>query len=236
MTTRAPIVWGAIVVAAGQSERFGESDKLMSNLQDSPVICWSLRVMLSDLRIRQVVLVTSQENIDAMQAIVDSGFTCRDVSTCLGGATRSLSVRSGLEALRSEISHVAIHDGARPLVSSDLVSRVLDAAEETGASAPAIRVTSSIGVEGRSGDVLVGTVDRSRLRELQTPQAAMRSELIDALDRFSGETDESAALFRAGHSVSLVAGERSNIKITVPEDLLIAAALAGSGYGGHRCE
>ena len=226
MTTGQPVVWGAVVVAAGQSERFGDTDKLFGDLNGKPVIYWSLAVAASDDRVRQIALVSSDGNAAGMQSLVDRDFALTEIRVCRGGNTRSDSVRSGLRALDPDITHVAIHDGARPLASANLVSRVLDAAERSGAAIPVTPVTSSIGVEMAPGGVLAETLDRTYLRELQTPQAALRRYLDDAICRFPGETDESAALLRAGYRVSIVPGEASNLKVTVPEDLVIAAALA----------
>ena len=226
MTTGQPVVWGAVVVAAGQSERFGDTDKLFGELSGKPVIQWSLAAMTSNSRVRQTVLVTSDSNAAGLQSLVDRDFASTEIRLCRGGSTRSDSVRSGLRALDPDITHVAIHDGARPLASANLVSIVLDAAERSGAAIPGTRVTSSIGVEMVEGGALAETLDRTLLRELQTPQAALRNYLDDAICRFPAETDESAALLRAGYRVSIVPGEASNLKITAPEDLVIAAVLA----------
>ena len=142
--------------------------------------------------------------------------------------SRSASVRAGLELLSPEISHAAVHDGARPLVSAALVRELLDATEVQGAAVPAIQPMSSIGVRSTDRDFLAGSLDRDWLVELQTPQAARRTALTDALDRFPDESDESSALFKAGYDVALIQGERSNMKITQPEDLAIAGALAAN--------
>ncbi|MEZ4521036.1 MAG: IspD/TarI family cytidylyltransferase [Thermomicrobiales bacterium] len=226
-----PTSWGGVVVAAGRSERYGASDKLLLDLSGRAVISWSIRAILSDRRIRQLALVGSTSNIDALRKIVRSEYSDCSIIVCQGGDTRSESVRNGIDALEPNISHVAIHDGARPLVTCLLVSRVLDAATNRGAAVPAVHPSSSIGVAGSDGKTLAGTLDRSRLREMQTPQAAARRFLNDALDRFSNETDESAALFRAGYEVALVDGESSNIKITMPSDFPVAAALLAHRAG-----
>lgn len=226
MTTGQAVVWGAVVVAAGQSERFGNTDKLFADLNGKPVIYWSLAAMASHSRLRQIALVTSEGNAAGVQALVDRDFASTDIRICRGGRTRSASVRSGLHALESDITHVAIHDGARPFPSANLVSGVLEAAEKSGAAVPATRLTSAIGVERSAGGLLAEALDRTYLRELQTPQAARRDYLEDAIRRFPDETDESAALLRAGYCVAIVHGEASNVKITVPEDLVVAAALA----------
>lgn len=217
--------WGAVIVAAGRSDRFGAEDKILADLCGKPVIEWSIRALLSDDRVRALVVVTSQDNLSAVHDIVEPWAARVSAVVCVGGDTRSSSVRAGLSALPDEVTHVAVHDGARPLVNDELVSRILDAAETSGAAVPGVQPASTVGTVSRSADRLSGHLDRSRVRDIQTPQAAGRAVLEDALRRFPEETDESTALVRAGYDVRLVDGSRANLKITVPEDLVLAKAL-----------
>ena len=218
--------WGAVVVAAGRGERFGDGDKLLAPLAGRAVVAWAVDAIVSEQRVCDVVVVTGPENGIGIRDAIGSSRSGCGVTYCAGGPTRSASVVCGLAALAPGITHVAVHDGARPLVAPEHVRQVLDAAERAGAATLALQPASTIGVLDSGGRELAGSLDRSRLLELQTPQAAARDALCDALFRFPDETDESSALFRAGYNVAIVDGSRGNIKITVPEDLRIAGALA----------
>ena len=220
-------VWGAVVVAAGQGLRFG-ADKLLAPLRERPVICWSVAALERTGRFREIVVVLNPSAAEVIRETLSQHEAINHLVFCSGGESRSASVRNGLKALSPGVSHVAVHDGARPLVSPGVVSAVLDAAQLCGAAVPAVEASSTIGVRSASGSCLTGKLDRSRLCEIQTPQAAELIALRSAIARFPDETDESSALLRAGRRVSLVPGSPSNIKITVPEDLIVADALLAS--------
>lgn len=228
MTPDGHPVWAAIIVAAGSSERFGSENKLLVDLCGEPVVARAMRAIATELRIHEFVIVAAATSIQAMRETVPATVGGRPIVFCSGGRTRGESVRNGLDALSEAVTHVAVHDGARPLPTAMLVREVLDTAERDGAAIPALPPSSTIAVRSTHGAHMAGVLDRSRLYELQTPQAARLRDLRDALSRFPDETDESTALFRAGYGVSVVAGSRDNIKITVPEDIVIARALAGA--------
>ena len=217
--------WGAVIVAAGRSERFGGIDKTLADLAGRPVLARSIEALLSDARIRALVVVGSELNLEACrQLVAEARRGDLEVAVCVGGATRSQSVRAGLAALPSAVTHVAVHDAARALVPPEVVSAVLDAAEASGAAVPVMPVASTLLVAGAHGQV-AGALDRETAREAQTPQAARRDLLEAAMIQYPGETDESTALHRAGYPVAMVPGSRLNIKITVPDDIRLAAAL-----------
>jgi 2-C-methyl-D-erythritol 4-phosphate cytidylyltransferase len=226
LTSAVTPVWGGVIVAAGQGQRFGPGDKILMALQGRPVICWSVAAIVAADRFQEIVIVTSKDNRDSIRDSICHHLPELAFRFCIGGQTRSASVRLGLEALSDGISHVAIHDGARPLASAALIRHVVDAAERDGAAVPCVKPTSSIGVRSSNRGVMAGLLDRNRIIELQTPQAARRAALQDALARYPSETDESSALFRSGYEVTCVPGERSNIKITQFEDLAIASAIS----------
>lgn len=143
-----------------------------------------------------------------------------------GGTTRSASVRSGLAAVPASAQVIAIHDAARPLARPELWRAVIDAVSAgADAAIPAAPVTDTVKEVGPDGHLV--TLDRSRLVAVQTPQA-FRAELIRAVHADGGEaTDDAALVEAAGGRVALVPGPGDNIKITSPEDLLVAAALLG---------
>jgi 2-C-methyl-D-erythritol 4-phosphate cytidylyltransferase len=126
--------------------------------------------------------------------------------------------------LGADLEFVVVHDAVRPLVTIELLARVLDAAEQFGAAVPVLPVSSTLLVASAEGES-AGPLARSSVREAQTPQAAKRDALDAALAAYPHETDESGALYRFGSQVTLVRGLRANIKITVPDDLLVAEAL-----------
>lgn len=225
--------WGAVIVAAGRSERFGGIDKTLADLRGRPVLARSIEAILSDTRVRALVVVGSALNLDACrQLIAEARRPDLEVAACIGGNTRSQSVRAGLDALPASVTHVAVHDAARALVPAEVVSAVLDAAEQTGAAVPVMPVASTLLLVGEDG-LVGGTLDREAVREAQTPQAARRDLLDAAMRAHPNETDESTALHRAGYPVALVPGSRANIKITVPDDIRLAAALLAIELEAH---
>lgn len=214
----------AIVVAAGRSQRFGR-DKLRLPLGGRPVWRWSVETFLRDPQVDAVGLVGSAD-----LALPDLAFRVE------GGESRQASVLRGLEAA-SEAGAEAwalIHDGARPFVSSALVGRVLEAAREQGAAAPVMPVYDTV------RDIGDGAVaPRERLRAFQTPQAARVRDLLRAHREAAREAPDDIALLEAiGIRAALVAGDRTNFKITTEEDYAMARALTeetrtGIGYDVH---
>jgi 2-C-methyl-D-erythritol 4-phosphate cytidylyltransferase/2-C-methyl-D-erythritol 2,4-cyclodiphosphate synthase len=161
-----------------------------------------------------------------------------------GGDSRAASVRLGLAALAgSRVSHVLVHDAARPLVAAAVVRAVLDATLEVGAALPVVPVHDTVKEDDGSGFV-ARTLPRPRLRLAQTPQGSRRDWLEEALARAEREgtdpTDEGEALERAGRPVRLVAGDPGNLKITRAEDLdearrrLSGEWRVGTGFDVHR--
>ncbi|MGW8193850.1 MAG: 2-C-methyl-D-erythritol 2,4-cyclodiphosphate synthase, partial [Desulforhopalus sp.] len=158
---------------------------------------------------------------------------------------RQDSVKAGMALLDDEIEIILVHDGARPLVSQELINRCYEAAIEEGAAIAAVPVKDTL-KRGDSQSRVVDTVDRTSLWQAQTPQA-VKKKLLETAYRKNGEkdvTDESSLLERAGIPVSLVEGSETNIKITRPEDLLLAEKILarpfsssiriGHGFDAHR--
>lgn len=219
--------WGAIIVAAGRAERFGGRDKTLELLAGRPVFEWSIEAFCSEPRIRKIALVHSNANVRQCTAFARRHACGAECIPCAGGDSRPASVRAGLQALGTDLEFVVVHDAARPLVTIDLLSRVLDAAEMYGAAVPMLPVSGTLLIESAQGES-AGPLARSSVREAQTPQAARREALDAALAAYPHETDESSALYRSGCRVALVRGLRANIKITEPDDLLLAEALLAS--------
>ena len=147
-----------------------------------------------------------------------------------GGATRAESVHRGVSALSDACTVILVHDAARPLVTTDTVSAVLQRAANGAAAIAAVPVTDTVKLADETGDWVLETVDRTRLWRAQTPQGFPRQVLLDAYASRSnwareGHTDEAALVEAAGFRVALVPDSTNNIKVTTPNDLIIAEAL-----------
>ncbi|HWE56776.1 MAG TPA: 2-C-methyl-D-erythritol 4-phosphate cytidylyltransferase [Acidimicrobiales bacterium] len=201
----------AVVVAAGSGSRFG-APKQFADLAGRPVLEWSLDAARHACT--GVVLVLPPDT--------DGSFTA-DVAVS-GGATRSASVRAGLDAVPESATVIAVHDAARPLAPVALWRAVIDAVDAgADAAIPAAPVTDTVKEVAANGHLV--TLDRSRLVAVQTPQA-FRADVLRRVHRGAAEaTDDAALVEAAGGSVRLVDWPGHNLKITSPLDLVVAAAL-----------
>ena len=218
----------AVVVAAGRSTRFGEGDKLLADLNGRPLIAWSLAALHAATSIRQVAIVGREDLLEVLEAIARETLGEALAAVVAGGARRRDSVEAGLRAVASE--YVAIHDGARPLVTPGLIDAcVTEAAKADGAILVA-PVTDTI--KEVQGATIVGSPERGRLRAAQTPQVVRRDAWLAAAALSEGdETDDAAMLARAGLVVHTVEGDPANLKVTQPIDLILARALLAERGG-----
>lgn len=216
---------GAVIVAAGSASRMGGIDKVMAPLGGEPMILRTVRAFEDCEAVREIVIVTRQD-LMGLIAELCSGFT-KIRSVVQGGSSRQESVKLGLLAFSKEVRLAAVHDGARPLVSGELIDKVIRAAHSYGAAAPAIPVKDTIKIF--EGGFIAATPDRSTLRAVQTPQVMDRDLLLGALEKAEQEgtalTDDCSAVEHIGMRVRLVEGEERNLKVTTPLDLKIAELL-----------
>ena len=216
---------GAVIVAAGSASRMGGIDKVMAPLGGEPMIVKTVRAFQNCEAVGEIVVVTRQDLVAPIQELCREMDKVRAVVT--GGASRQESVWLGLNAFSEKIQLAAVHDGARPLISWELIDRTVRAANSYGAAAPAIPVKDTIKVE-RSG-LVESTPDRSRLRAVQTPQVfdfdLLRGALQKAREDGAEVTDDCSAVERLGMKIRLVEGEERNLKVTTPLDLKIAELL-----------
>lgn len=216
---------GAVIVAAGSASRMGGIDKVMAPLGGEPMILRTVRAFEDCEAVKEIVIVT-REDLMGPIAELCSGFT-KIRSVVQGGSSRQESVKLGLLAFSKEVRLAAVHDGARPLVSGELIDKVIRAAHSYGAAAPAIPVKDTIKIF--EGGFIVATPDRSTLRAVQTPQVMDRDLLLGALEKAEQEgialTDDCSAVEHIGMRVRLVEGEERNLKVTTPLDLKIAELL-----------
>jgi 2-C-methyl-D-erythritol 4-phosphate cytidylyltransferase/2-C-methyl-D-erythritol 2,4-cyclodiphosphate synthase len=237
----------AVIVAAGAGSRMGMPlAKQYMMLAGRPVLIHSLRPFLDHPDIARVVVVAPPARLDETKALCAGyGLASPRLFFTSGGARRQDSVLAGLQALGTDTAIVLVHDGARPLVTRALIDRCIEAARSDGAAIAAIAVQDTLKREDANGRI-AATVSRDGLWQAQTPQAARLDLLLTAFAQF-GEadvTDEAALLEMTGVAVTLVPGERANIKITRPEDLVLAEKLLapqnsrpvrlGHGYDAHR--
>ena len=215
---------GAVIVAAGTASRMGGIDKVMASVGGEPMIVRTVRVFQQCDAIREIVVVTRQ---DLVVPIMD---LCHDFgkvrAVIVGGSTRQESVGLGLRALSDKVKLAAIQDGARPLITEEVIDRTVRAADAYGAAAPAIPVKDTIKVV--QGGIIASTPDRKTLKAVQTPQIfdvdLLKAALKKAADDAAEVTDDCSAVERMGMSVRIVTGDERNIKVTTPLDLKIAEA------------
>ena len=216
---------GAVIVAAGSASRMGGIDKVMAPLQGEPMIVRSVRTFQNCDAIREIVIVTREDLLTTIMALC-AGFD-KVKAVVVGGADRPGSVRAGLNALSGAVRLVAVHDGARPLITEAVIDRTVRAAHAYGAAAPAIPVKDTVKVV--QGGVVMETPDRSTLQAVQTPQvfdlAILRGALKKAAEDGAAITDDCSAVERLGMSVKIVEGDERNLKVTTPMDLKIAQML-----------
>ncbi len=214
----------AIIVAAGASRRMNGRDKIFASLSGQPVLAHTIAALGGCGEVGEIILVVSRENMErCRQMVVEQGYT-KVTHICAGGDRRQDSVRAGLEALDG-CDWVIVHDGARPLVTGELIRRGLEAAKETGASAAAVPVTDTVKRAGED-NIVRQTLPREGLWAVQTPQVFRYDILSQAYQRATGDVTDDAALVEAnGGRVKLYLGDYGNIKITNPQDLVLAEVL-----------
>ena len=215
---------GAVIVAAGSASRMGGIDKVMAPLKGEPMIVHTVRAFQDCDAISEIVIVTRE---DLILPITDlcKGFS-KVQAVVAGGASRQESVNLGLSALSKETQLAAIQDGARPLVTWQLIDRVVRAANSYGGAVPVIPVKDTIKVTDSA--LVLSTPDRATLRAVQTPQVFDLDLLKAAMKKVSEEgleiTDDCSAVETLGFKVKTVEGHESNLKVTTPFDLKIAEA------------
>ena len=216
---------GAVIVAAGNASRMGGIDKVMAELGGEPMIVRTARAFQQSNVIREIVIVTRPDLIDKIKELC-SDFT-KVKAVVAGGADRAESVNNGLKALSSKVHLAAVHDGARPLITQEVIDRAVRTAHVYAAAAPGVPLKDTVKVV--RGGVVENTPDRSALQAIQTPQVfdcdLLKGALKKAKDDKAAITDDCSAVERMGMAVRIVEGDERNIKVTTPMDLQIAQLL-----------
>ena len=215
---------GAVIVAAGEGRRMEGIDKVFAPLGGEPLLMRATRPFQECSSIHQIVVVVSGEKKEKCRHLVTGAEWSKVSDVCLGGKRRQDSVAAGLKRLK-DCDWVVIHDGARPLVTVDLIERGLEAARETGAAAAAVPITDTIKVVG-DDEIVHQTPPRQNLRAVQTPQVFRLDIITKAYQQAYGDvTDDASLVEQAGYKVKLYMGSYDNIKVTTPDDLALAEVL-----------
>lgn len=224
----------AIVLAAGRGARFGKkTSKPLVKVNLKPIILYSLKALSQQPEVKDIVLVVNASNRKAIVDLVKKNKLLKVSKIITGGLRRQDSVYNALKVLDRLTELVLIHDSARPFIDKKVTSSVIEEAQKTGAAIVGTPVKATIkqireaGVSDK-GYVVEKTIDRSNLWEAQTPQVFRKGLILMAYQRFNDldVTDDASLIEKLGIPVSIVKGSYFNIKITTPEDLILAEAIA----------
>lgn len=219
----------AVIVAAGHSERMGE-DKLFLTVGGRPVLALTLSAFQESPDVQEIVLVTTPERVDAVDKLRKGYHLDKLTQVIFGGETRTESAYRGVMAVSRQAELICIHDGARPFVTQRVIADAVRGAALDLAAAPAIPVKDTL--KQAEGGVVKATPPRESLFAIQTPQA-FRAELIRAALAKAHESgtvysDDCAAVEAIGGVIHLTKGDEQNVKLTTPQDRLLAEAIWNS--------
>ena len=212
---------GAVIVGAGQSERMGGVDKLFVNAGGRPLLARVIDLFQECNLVDEIVVVLGEGNLDRGRKLADEYGWSKVSRLCPGGDRRQDSVRKGLKKL-TDCQWVVIHDGARPLLGTELIERGLVEARRSDAAVAAVPVKDTIKIASPDGFVR-DTPRRDSLWSVQTPQVFRYDLIWRAHEEISEDVSDDAMMVeKLGHRVKLYMGSYDNIKITTPEDLALA--------------
>ena len=216
----------AILAIAGSGTRLKTSDpKALISICDKPIFVYSLEAFEKSTLIDSVVIVTQEKFIDQFNEIIEKYGIKKVKKIVVGGDTRFESVNNGLQNIDDDTDIVIVHDGARPLITSDLVDRSIESTKEHGAVIVAVEVKPTIKRVG--ADLFVEeTLNRNELWEVQTPQVFKKDILLKAHAQKISDvpTDDASLVEQIGVKVKILKGDYKNIKVTTKEDIIVAEA------------
>lgn len=220
-------ICSVVVVAAGKGSRMEGKDKIFLSIHQKPILAHTLLALNQSDFIHEIIVVTRPESIVTVGKLCSEFGIDKTTKILVGGKERIHSVLIGVNEVREDASLIAIHDGARPFLSQELLEEVLITGSRNNAAAPAIPVIDTI--KKANNNIVEETLDRSTLWAIQTPQVFEASLIKSALDKAVKDdailTDDCSAVERLGVSITLTKGSRHNIKITTPLDLILAEAI-----------
>lgn len=217
----------AVIVAAGNSSRMGGVNKQKLRIDGVPVLIRTLRTFSESPWINEIVVATREQDIPDLFAAVKSYGIRKVTDIVKGGATRQESVFAAIRRVSPNSEFFAIHDGARPLVTQEIIELTVQKAFAENAAATGVRVKDTIKVVAENGRILE-TPDRSVLWAVHTPQVFSRQLYLQAADTVPNSrafTDDCKLMEAAGIPVFMVEGSYENIKITTPEDIALAEGI-----------
>lgn len=209
-----------IIVAAGNSTRFGQGkNKNLFEVYEKPIISYSIEVFNKSSKIDNIILVIKPEEKEYFESIVNGISLNKQLQYVAGGNTRMESVYNALVRTNSDI--VIIHDGARPRIKEEYITRCLDAMESFKGATVAVKSKDTIKICDDNG-VVIETTKRANTYLIQTPQCFERKTLLSLHEKFKGDesiTDDCMVLEKGGHKIKVVKGDYTNIKVTTFDDL-----------------
>lgn len=218
-------MFSAIILAGGSSTRMNGVNKQLAALEGIPVVVRSALAFEHSVLVDEIILAAPQGEEQDYYSLLREHFVTKLKTVTTGGRTRALSVMNALGECTCE--YIAIHDGARPLISTEDIDRVLNDAVNYGASIAAAPVTDTI--KKCSNGIIENTLDRDMLYAAQTPQAFRRELYLSCVERLGSRadelTDDSSLLEACGEEVHITPVTACNMKVTRPQDLAIAAAV-----------
>lgn len=224
----------ALVAAAGSSSRMGGVNKLLQPLDGMPVLARTLTALQMAEKVDEIIIATREEDLVEISQLCKTYGITKCTKVVRGGKTRAHSVLLAAMEADPKTDLLAVQDGARPLVTPQLIDSVIAAARRCSAAAPAVPIKDTI-KQVKEGEAIEKTIDRSTLRAVQTPQVfdaeLLRAALQSAIDQELPITDDCSAVELLGKTVYLVEGDETNLKITTPTDLVIAEALLRNREG-----
>lgn len=219
----------AILLAAGKGARLrSKISKPLVRIDSKPVMAYSLETLNAHPGISDIVVAVNPGNREAAIRAIKKCRVGKLRAVVNGGRRRQDSVAKALKAISPEADIVLVHDAARPFIDKDTVSLLIRSAARYGAAIPGVPLKSTVKVVDAKRRVKK-TLDRGSIWEVQTPQAFKRALILEAYKRFGDKdaTDDAALVERLGSKVIVVKGSYSNIKITTPQDLVLARVFAG---------
>jgi len=212
---------GAVIAAAGSSQRMSGVDKIFLSLAGKPLLAHVLGVFQECTMVKQIVIVLNETSLERGRRLVEEGGFSKVIGICPGGERRQDSVAEGLKRLKG-CQWVVVHDGARPCLTLDLIEKGLEEAEQTGAAIAAVPVKETIKIVEVEGTIQY-TPRREDLWAAQTPQVFRFDIIREAYRQRKGEVTDDASLVEAlGYKVRIYMGSYDNIKVTTSEDLALA--------------
>lgn len=212
----------AVILAAGSSSRMGK-DKITADLNGKPVLLYSIEQFQKSCA-DELIIVASEGNIDKIKALIKNIKSEKNIKLILGGKERNKSAENAFNAMSENSDIISVHDGARPLVTAELCDKVTESAIENGGAIAAVLVKDT--VKKVENGIITATPERKKLMLAQTPQAFTKEiykKAIEYVAEHNAEiTDDASAAELVGCKVAVVEGDYRNIKLTSPEDFIIA--------------